>query len=133
MFAGCARETPMTQEKTAIRDTIERFHDAVNRRKPAEVAALFVDTSVWEVAPPFEHAFRGRTEIETGITGTIGATEVLVQSCGPIVIDLVDATHAKARTSMQELGRFKTGASMHVAGTYHDELERQPSGEWRFV
>lgn len=123
----------MMPETLAIRDTIERFHDGVNRRSPADIAPLFVEDGVWEVAPPFEHRYQGRAAIEKGITGTIGDTEVLVQSCGPVVIDVVDATHATARTSMQEFGRFHDGRAMHVAGTYHDELVKQPDGKWRFV
>ncbi|WP_169796722.1 nuclear transport factor 2 family protein [Chondromyces crocatus] len=118
---------------TAVRDTIERFHDAVNQRRADVIATLFAEKGVWEVAPPYGLRFAGRSAIEAGITGTLDATEVLVQSCGPIVVEFVDATHATARTSMQEFGRLRDGTSMHVAGTYHDALERQDDGAWRFV
>lgn len=120
-------------DTTAVRDTIERFHDAINQRRPADVAALFAEHGVWEIAPPYNLRFEGVAAIEKGVTGTIGATEVLVQACGPVVIDFRDADHATARTSMQEFGRFHDGSAMHVAGTYHDELVRQPDGAWRFV
>jgi hypothetical protein len=81
-------------DEFSVRQTIERFHDAVNSRRPSEIAVLFADGGVWEVAPPFERRFEGRTAIEAGITGSIGATDVVVQTCGPIVIEFVDAAHA---------------------------------------
>ncbi|MBJ6765060.1 nuclear transport factor 2 family protein [Myxococcaceae bacterium JPH2] len=123
----------MTSDTLLVRETIERFHDAVNRRDTARCAALFAERGVWEVSPPFTHRFEGRAAIEQGITGTIGATVFLIQSTGPIVVDLVGEKRATARTSMQEFGRFVDGGSMRVAGTYHDELEKQDDGTWRFV
>lgn len=133
LIAACAREPMMNEANSSIRETIERYHDGVNHRRPAAIAALFAAGGVWEIAPPFEHRFVGRTAIEEGISGTIGATEVLVQTCAPIVVDVVDASHATARTSMQEFGRFRDGRSMHVAGTYFDELEKEADGVWRFT
>jgi hypothetical protein len=130
---GCASEDRTMHDKLATRDTIERVHDAVNQHRPDAIAALFTARGVWEVAPPFEHRYEGRSAIEAGVSGTIGATEILVQSCGPVVVDLVDETHATARTSMQEFGRFHNRESMHVTGTYYDELEREADGVWRFV
>ncbi|MBU8900687.1 nuclear transport factor 2 family protein [Corallococcus sp. M34] len=123
----------MTSDTLLVRETIERFHDAVNRRDAARCAELFGAQGVWEVAPPFEHRFEGRAAIEKGITGTLGATVFLVQSTGPIVVDLVSEKRAKARTSLQEFGRFVDGASMRATGTYYDELERQDDGTWRFL
>ncbi len=121
----------MNEDKSTIREVIERYHDGVNRRRPNDIAALFTAGGVWEVAPPFDRRLVGRDAIEEGLTGTIGATEVLVQSIGPVVVELVDARHAVARTSMQEFGRLRDGTSMHVAGTYFDALEK--NGTWRFT
>ncbi|WP_342379333.1 nuclear transport factor 2 family protein [Myxococcus stipitatus] len=123
----------MTSDTLLVRETIERFHDAVNQRDAVRCAALFADRGVWEVAPPFSFRFEGRAEIEKGITGTLGATVFLVQTTGPIVVDLAGAKRATARTSMQEFGRFVDGTGMRVAGTYHDELEKQEDGTWRFL
>ncbi|RKI01219.1 hypothetical protein D7Y04_11750 [Corallococcus sp. AB038B] len=52
---------------------------------------------------------------------------------GRIQIERIDARHAKARTSMQEWGRFEDGSSMRVAGTYFNELVNTGDGRWRFT
>ncbi|NBD12360.1 nuclear transport factor 2 family protein [Corallococcus silvisoli] len=119
-------------EALCVREVIERFHDAVNHRDFAVIEALFASEGVWEVAPPFEHRIEGATNIAAGVAESVGKLEFLVQTCSPIVVDLTDATHASARTSMQELGRFKGGGSMRVAGTYFDTL-RKDGGVWRFT
>ncbi|NRD43550.1 nuclear transport factor 2 family protein [Corallococcus exiguus] len=120
-------------DTSEIRETIERFHDAVNQRNPQAIGGLFTADGVWEVAPPFEHRFIGPEAIAAGLAGTIGRTVVLVQTCAPIVIERIDARYAKARTSMQEWGRFEDGSSMRVAGTYFDELVNTGDGRWRFT
>jgi ketosteroid isomerase-like protein len=119
------------EDRLAIRELVERFHDAVNHRDFATLGLLFTDDAVWEVAPPFDRRFAGPANIVAGVSESVGRLEFLVQSCSPIVVELQDAAHATARTSMQEFGRFRDGTSMRVAGTYFDAF-RKADGTWRF-
>lgn len=119
-------------DRGEIRELIERAHDAVNHRDFEALGALYTEDGVWEVAPPFNRHFIGPRDISAGIAESVGRLEVLVQSCSSIVIDLQDATHATARTSMAEFGRFRDGKSMNVAGTYFETL-RKVDGKWRFA
>lgn len=119
------------EDRLRIREVIERFHDAVNQRDFASIGALFAADGVWEVAAPFDRRLEG-PGIAAGVAENVGRLEFLVQTCSPIVIELLDAANATARTSMQEWGRFKDGTSMRVAGTYFDTL-RKDGGAWRFV
>lgn len=125
------RDRSALEDRLQIRELVERFHDAVNHRDFAVLGSLFTDDGVWEVAPPFASRFEGPAAITAGITESVSRLEVLVQTCSPIAIDLVDASTATARTSMQELGRFEDGSTMRVAGTYFDSF-RNVGGEWRF-
>lgn len=117
-------------DRVEIRDLVERFHDAVNHRDFHVVRGLFTVDAVWEVAPPFDRRFVGPEAIEAGIGESVGRLEFLVQTCSPSVVD-IQGDEARGRTSMQEFGRFRDGASMRVAGTYFDTF-RKVDGRWRF-
>ncbi|MFB1484920.1 nuclear transport factor 2 family protein [Corallococcus sp. RDP092CA] len=119
-------------EALAVREVIERFHDAVNHRDFAAIEPLFAADGVWVVAPPFDRHIEGAANIASGVAESVGKLELLIQTCSPIIVDLTDETHATVRTSMQEVGRFKGGGSMRVAGTYFDTLHKD-GGVWRFT
>ena len=48
-----------TEDRLAIRELIERYSDALNRRDFAVLAGLFTPDARWSADPPFDIAFEG--------------------------------------------------------------------------
>jgi len=118
-------------DRLAIREVIERYTDALNRRDFAAMAALFTDDAGWSVDAPFNLRFEGAA-IATSIAAMIGRHAFLLQMTHAIVVD-VEGDHAVAHTTIHEVAQAADGASgLNSFGLYHDRLVRTAEG-WRFV
>ncbi|HUB84778.1 MAG TPA: nuclear transport factor 2 family protein [Rhizomicrobium sp.] len=120
-----------TQDRLAIRDTIERYSDALNARDFAALAALFAPDAVWRVDAPFNLELAGAA-IAPGIQGMIVNLAMFVQLTHSVVID-VAGDSATGRTTIHEMGKAADGSSsFDTFGFYHDRLVRAES-RWRFA
>ena len=118
-----------TAAQVAIRDLAARASDAVNRRAPADVAALYAPDGVW-VLP--------------GIVDTVGPEAVAATLGGlleqfPFLVQLLhsghvdrDGGHATATWYITEHARDRDGTGWLFAGLYRDRLVAGPDG-WRFA
>lgn len=123
---------PMTMEELEIRSVIERYTDALNTQNWAALAPLFASQAVWETSGgPIELRFEGRDAVLGALQGMLTSLDFLVQSLGSVVIEL-NGDQARARVSLQELGRDKDGRGMLNVGVYFDDLAKI-EGRWQFV
>lgn len=116
-------------DELAIRDLAQRFTDAVNRRSPTEMAALFAPDGRWNVPGVDETV--GHDAIAARLTGLLGQFTHLVQLLHSGVVDL-HGDRATARWYLTEHGRDPEGAGALFIGYYEDDLERH-DGAWRFA
>jgi len=123
--------TDAAADRLAIRELIERYSDALNRRDFVAMAALFTDDARWRVDAPFDLHFEGAA-IATSIAAMIGNYAFLLQMPHAIAVD-VAGDHADARTTIHEIAQAADGASgLNSFGLYHDRLVRTAQG-WRFA
>lgn len=117
----------------AIRSLIERFSDATNHHEWAPLEAMLTEDAVWEVATPQGWRFEGLAAIKAGLAGNVEKVEMLVQTLSPIVIHVEGPERATARSTLNEVLRFKdSGTARQIVGTYSDQLVKQ-DGQWRFA
>lgn len=116
-------------DELAIRALTQRFTDAVNRRAPAEMAALFAPDGRWDVPGVADTV--GHDAIAARLTGLLGQFTMLVQLLHSGVVELHD-DRATARWYLTEHARDHEGTGALFIGYYEDELV-QRSGEWRFA
>ena len=121
-------ETRLADEM-AIRDLAQRFTDAVNRRSPGELAALFAADGRWDVPGVADTV--GHDAIAARLTGLLGQFSFLVQLLHSGVVEL-HGDQATARWYLTEHGRDAEGVGALFIGSYEDDLVRD-GGEWRFA
>ena len=93
--------------------------------------ALFTDDIVWERLPPTPWQLAGRDAVLGFLSKNAASLDILLYAIVASSIEIRDADHACARSTMSELIRFKTGAALHVVGTYSDEFVKA-DGSWFF-
>jgi hypothetical protein len=127
-------------DRLAIIDLIHRYSNAVTRRAWAEVETLFTPDAVWE-SPEFGLRFESPRDFVAGLAAA--SSEVLIQTPHGPVVDLVDADHATASTTILELVRMDaaltsspgvSGDPVNLThyGLYLDEVARV-DGAWKFT
>jgi uncharacterized protein (TIGR02246 family) len=116
-------------DQLEIRELTARFTDAVNRRAPRDVAALFAEDGEWHV--PGVPVARGREAVANLLDGLLGNFDRLIQVTHSGHVDLAD----DAATATWYLSEFAassaSGKAFTFVGTYRDELVRTAEG-WRF-
>jgi ketosteroid isomerase-like protein len=120
----------------AIRDLLDRYTDALNRRDWNTLQMLFCADGAWDAGGPEMGAqafrFEGAEQCAQGIAGLVAPAELCVQSNHAVVIEVRGAA-ASARSTINELVLMKDAPGMMtVWGTYYDTLRREADGEWRF-
>ena len=114
----------------AIRRLIAIYGQLLDSGRLEEWGELFEPDAIFRV---WGRTYRGRDEIKSEIGGmqpdTPGKHGVLQP-----VIDLVDASHARAWTDLFALASDDRGISIATIGRYHDRIVRDAaSGQWRFA
>jgi uncharacterized protein (TIGR02246 family) len=115
-------------DELEIRDLVNRFTDAVNCRRPDDLAQLFTSDGEW-VVPGMPETIG---DAIPGLLATLlGQFDFLVQMllAGRVV---VDGDTARARWHIGEVARATDGGASQFYGVYHDELVRTAEG-WRFA
>lgn len=113
----------------AIRDLTARFSDAVNRRDPATLAALFTADGSWQVPglPPMV----GQDAISEFFTGVLQNFEGIIQLTHSGHVE-VDGAEARATWYVSELTKDVGGNASTVAIVYTDAHVETEVG-WRFT
>jgi uncharacterized protein (TIGR02246 family) len=120
-------------DRLAIRDLIERFHDAINHHEWSKLDPLFAEDAVWEALPPIDWRFEGRPAIKAGLTANLTKVDMYFQIISATAIDVLGPDRAAARSTLSEMLRFKeTGVAMQVVGSYTDQLVKR-DGKWLFL
>lgn len=122
--------TDYTTEYLGVRQLVEKYIDAVNRRSAADWAATWAPEGTWDLAPG--RAVAGRDAIvpmwEAAMAGLPMA--ILVLHGG--VITGRDGDVCTSRWYIGEYLKGGDGTPRMVIGCYHDTC-RLVDGQWRFV
>jgi uncharacterized protein (TIGR02246 family) len=115
-------------DEHAIRDLIDRYADAVNRRDAGAWAALWTEDAIWEV---FGRAIEGREAVVAAWSAVMQGLRLVFHSVHGGVVE-VGADTATARFSVSEQLQTSSGEPALLLGLYHDHFRRE-SGEWRIA
>ncbi|MGE0385166.1 MAG: nuclear transport factor 2 family protein [Gammaproteobacteria bacterium] len=121
-------------DHAAIRDLIDRYTDAVNRRDWRALEATFAAGGIWDCHGPTAESrflFEGARNVADGIAGAVQAGEMCIQMNHAVVID-VQGDRASATCTLNEMFRMPDGNGMELWGIYYDDIARGADGEWRF-
>ena len=116
-------------DRLEISDLTARFTDAVNRRSPADVGALFADEGEWHV--PGLPVAAGPAAAEEQFAGLLGTFTRLVQLLHGGTVTVTGDT-ATATWYITEFAGTDGGKAFHFIGVYRDGLTRTRDG-WRFA
>jgi hypothetical protein len=116
-------------DELAIRDLTSQFTDAVNRREPTALGALFVADGEWIV--PGIPETRGPAAVTAVIDHLLSGFPLLVQLVNTGRVQIT-GDQATARWYLTEFARDVNGVGWSFVGYYHDRLIRT-SGGWRFA
>jgi ketosteroid isomerase-like protein len=114
-----------------LRTLGERFADTANRRDFDGFVDLWTDNGVWEIGPPINVSFAGRTEIRAGIEGMLGRWDFFVQL--PTAFDVrIRDDNAIAYWTVHEVARTKDASQGNDnLSLYLDDYVRV-GGRWLF-
>lgn len=129
-----------TQDTLAIVGLANRYTDAVNHRDWAVVRDCWTEDGVWNLGAPVNVAKEGVEAIMEELRRAVGGMDLFFQMNHAGSVLSVDGDTAKARWSLNEVGRIKPEArdllggaeGMHILATYTDTLRRCNDGRWRF-
>lgn len=110
-----------------IRQLHARYTDAVWRQDFSAFADCFVADGEWRISGMI---FRGRAEIEAGITRILGNFRRVLITFGTPIVDVGDGM-ATARTYITEKCAWKNGNTNISIGTYYEHLVDE-GDRWRF-
>lgn len=114
-----------------IRELAGRFSDAVNRRDLTLFRSLWTDDAHWIIKPPMDVEVVGPDSIVSVVDQLLSGWELFVQTTHEGTVH-VAGERARARFTMNELGRAKGQTKAHFNfGLYSDELVKSARG-WRF-
>ena len=116
------------RDERAIRDLIERYADAVNRRDAAAWAALWTADGVWEV---FGSAIPGRYAVLGAWSAALKGFAFVFHVSHSAVIELAGDT-ARARWTISEQLVDARGRASLLLALYHDQYCRE-AGAWRIA
>lgn len=118
-------------DRLQIRDLIEGYSNAVNRRDWDLLASLFADDGVWSVMGAHtDREVRGRDAVRREISSVVEPFELCFQVIGAVHIRL-DGDRAAATSGLQDFIKIASEADMTLFGIYHDVFVRTSQG-WRF-
>jgi len=121
----------LASARFAIRELIERYSDAINRRDFTSLAGLFIPESHWWADAPHNLHFEGAA-IAPAIAQMVETFPFLLQMTCSIVVN-VDGNGAEASTTIREMAQAADATTgLDSLGLYHDVLARTPNG-WRFA
>jgi uncharacterized protein (TIGR02246 family) len=111
----------------ALRAVHDRFSEALLRRDPDAIAALYAEDAV--LLPPQEPAVHGRAAIRAWTAAVPRVTRVALE------VDDLDgrADVAYMRGSFAMTLEPDGAAAVSVAGKYVEILKKQPDGAWQFA
>jgi uncharacterized protein (TIGR02246 family) len=115
-------------DEAAIRALTARFTDAVNRRSPEELGALFSEQGTWVV--PGVGDTNGPVAITTLLADLLGRFSFLVQILHSGVVEL-GGDRATARWYLSEFAASDDGRGWRFVGVYQDRHVRTGDG-WLF-
>ena len=124
-----------------IRALADRYTDAVNQRDWGTYEACWTEDAVWALGAPVSQRKVGRPAIMEEVKRAVGAMDLFIQMPHAGAILSVDGDRARARWTLNEIGRIKPestgllGAAdgMVILAIYTDDLHRGPDGVWRFA
>jgi hypothetical protein len=121
-----------TIERQEIRNLIDRSSDAINHQDWAALEALTANDVVWERMPPAPWTLDGRAAVHGFLASNSSKLDILHYAVSGSVIDMLDETHAVARSTMSELIRNRETGALRVVGTYSDHFVKS-HGVWCFA
>jgi ketosteroid isomerase-like protein len=120
-------------ERQDIRELVERSGDAINHQDWSALERMMTEDVVWERLAPTPWTLDGLAAVHSFLAGNSGTIDILYYAISASAIDVIDATHAVARSTMSELIRTRgTGSIVHVVGTYTDNFV-SIDGQWLFA
>jgi uncharacterized protein (TIGR02246 family) len=120
--------TDVAHDELAVRDLTARFTDAVNRRDPETLGALFTEDGEWVV--PGVPTSVGPEAAAAQIRGLLSTFVHLVQLLHSGHVE-VDGDVATATWYLTESASDGGDAAFGFTGVYRDEARRTDDG-WRF-
>lgn len=129
------------QDEQAIRALTERYTDAVNQRDWAALRDCWSADATWDLGAPVNLVKTGVDAIVAEARHAVEAMDLFVQMTHAGVILRLDQDSARARWTLNEIGRIKADQrallggvdGMNILATYTDELVREADGRWRFA
>jgi hypothetical protein len=139
MTAALGADAGRARDEQEIRALLDRYTDAVNHRDYDTVRACWAEDGVWELHAPINGRYEGADAILAECRRAVDSQELFVQMTHAIVVtDLTDRT-ARARVTLNEVGKARQGVpgalpgvgGMNILAFYTDELVKR-DGAWRF-
>lgn len=129
------------QDDLAIRALTERYTDAVNQRDWVTLRACWTADATWELGAPVNLTKSGIDAILAEAQHAVEAMDMFVQMTHAGVILALGDDSARARWTLNEMGRIKPDQrallggvdGMNIIATYTDDLVREADGRWRFA
>jgi hypothetical protein len=120
-------------EYAEVRDLLERSSDAINHQDWARLATMMTDDVVWERRPPLPWTLTGLQAVRAFLAKNLTKLVILHYDISSSAVELVDATHATCRSTMNELIHLHESKTvLRVIGTYDDEFTKS-EGTWQFT
>jgi ketosteroid isomerase-like protein len=117
-------------DERAIRELINTYTDAANRRDPVAAAATYAEDGVLSARAGAD--LIGRDAILAGFEKVFGARDLIFQLTQPGPLS-IEGDQAHTRTWLREWTRLRGKASPRMfLGLYQDHLVRTARG-WRFA
>ncbi|MEM8936599.1 MAG: nuclear transport factor 2 family protein [Pseudomonadota bacterium] len=116
------------EDRLAIRELMETYNDAVNRRDTDQWAGTWADDAVWDLAG---QVIEGKGPIVGAWEGAMAGFSYVGFGATPGAIE-VDGDTATARFFVRETLVSEDGKIQQLEGRYEDELRKSSSG-WVFT
>jgi SnoaL-like protein len=126
----------------AIEQLIHRYSDAITRADWDQHEAVFATDATIEVASPFDFKAEGARTIREQTSAGSAGLDFLIHRVDSIVVELLDSEHARATSTIHEMGR---GSAPGLSGdqpdtlldweqyaVYYDDISKI-GGAWKFT
>ena len=118
-------------DRIKIRETIDRYCDAINRQDWYNFGSFWTDDAFWEAQAPINMEARGLEQILKITRAGRERTEFLVHMNHAIVIDYLEGDVARSHHTLHIKAFGQSGFGYSCIGIYDDELRRFGDG-WQF-
>ena len=112
----------MADALTDVRNLLDRYHAAVNYRRPQLFREVFTEDATWELGPPIDVRFTSLGVIVPVLTASIERQVFLVQSSSALLQESDDGQSMRVKSTMVEFGREREDAPPWMATVIFDEL-----------